>query len=88
MICLIKKLTLLGMARFLWIVLAVVCSVNGQHNLNQWPGRSVIANLFEWRFKEIAHECEHYLGPNGYGAVQVGYIFYNMFYHLVTLLCE
>jgi len=27
--------------------------------------------LFEWKWTEIAKECERFLGPNGYGAVQV-----------------
>ncbi|XP_015786849.1 alpha-amylase 2 [Tetranychus urticae] len=35
------------------------------------PERSVIANLFEWRFDDIAEECETFLGPYGYAAVQV-----------------
>ncbi|XP_070389696.1 alpha-amylase-like [Dermacentor albipictus] len=34
------------------------------------PGRSVIVHLFEWRFDDIAEECERFLGPRGYGAVQ------------------
>ncbi|WP_370298043.1 alpha-amylase family protein [Aestuariibacter sp. GS-14] len=28
-------------------------------------------HLFEWRWPDIATECEHFLGPNGYHAVQV-----------------
>lgn len=37
------------------------------------PGssRSVIVQLFEWRWDDIAQECEAWLGPNGYGAVQI-----------------
>ena len=33
--------------------------------------RSVIVQLFEWRWTDIAQECEAWLGPNGYGAVQI-----------------
>ncbi|KAK8757833.1 hypothetical protein V5799_004533 [Amblyomma americanum] len=33
-------------------------------------GRSVVVHLFEWRFDDIADECEMFLGPRGYGAVQ------------------
>ncbi|XP_070389698.1 alpha-amylase 2B-like isoform X2 [Dermacentor albipictus] len=37
---------------------------------NMVPGRSVIVHLFEWRFDDIAEECESFLGPRGYGGVQ------------------
>ena len=33
--------------------------------------REVIVHLFEWRWDDIAEECERSLGPAGYGAVQV-----------------
>lgn len=33
--------------------------------------RSVIVQLFEWRWSDVAQECEYWLGPNGYGAVQI-----------------
>lgn len=36
-----------------------------------FPGHSGIVHLFEWRFDDIAEECEKVLGPNGYGGVQV-----------------
>ncbi|XP_062541644.1 alpha-amylase I-like [Armigeres subalbatus] len=36
-----------------------------------FPNRSVIVHLFEWKFDDIAEECEKVLGPNGYGGVQV-----------------
>ncbi|XP_053214668.1 alpha-amylase-like isoform X2 [Panonychus citri] len=39
------------------------------------PERSVIANLFEWRFDDIADECEQFLGPAGYAAVQTSPVF-------------
>eukprot|EP00927_Polykrikos_kofoidii_P065554 TRINITY_DN61294_c0_g1_i1.p1 TRINITY_DN61294_c0_g1~~TRINITY_DN61294_c0_g1_i1.p1 ORF type:complete len:571 (-),score=88.41 TRINITY_DN61294_c0_g1_i1:23-1690(-) len=31
----------------------------------------VIAQLFEWRWPDVARECEDFLGPKGYTAVQV-----------------
>jgi alpha-amylase len=31
----------------------------------------VIANLFEWNWSSVAHECSSVLGPAGYGGVQV-----------------
>lgn len=70
------------------LVLLVLCSticasVNGQHDLNQLPARSVIAQMFEWRFKDIADECEQWLGPKGYGAVQVCQNPYNIYFDIV-----
>uniref|UniRef100_A0A1S4JJB8 Alpha-amylase n=1 Tax=Culex quinquefasciatus TaxID=7176 RepID=A0A1S4JJB8_CULQU len=35
------------------------------------PGRTGIVHLFEWKFEDIALECERVLGPAGYGGVQV-----------------
>ena len=37
---------------------------------NERPG-SVFVHLFEWRWADVARECEEFLGPNGYDAVQV-----------------
>ncbi|KAB5535973.1 hypothetical protein PHYPO_G00123990 [Pangasianodon hypophthalmus] len=34
-------------------------------------GRTSIVHLFEWRWEDIAKECERYLAPNGYGGVQI-----------------
>lgn len=34
-------------------------------------GRTTIVHLFEWKWDDIAEECELFLGPYGYGAVQV-----------------
>uniref|UniRef100_A0A182YLT8 Alpha-amylase n=1 Tax=Anopheles stephensi TaxID=30069 RepID=A0A182YLT8_ANOST len=36
-----------------------------------YPGRQVMVHLFEWTFDDIAVECEEFLGPAGYGGVQV-----------------
>lgn len=33
--------------------------------------RTVFVQLFEWPWKEVARECETYLGPAGFSAVQV-----------------
>jgi alpha-amylase len=32
---------------------------------------AVFVHLFEWRWDDVAQECESYLAPNGYGAVQI-----------------
>ncbi len=33
--------------------------------------RTVMVQLFEWPWNDVARECEVYLGPNGFSAVQV-----------------
>lgn len=33
--------------------------------------RTVFVQLFEWPWKDVARECETYLGPSGFSAVQV-----------------
>lgn len=49
----------------------VLYTCSGQHNPNFFAGRSGIVQLFEWKFSDIANECEQYLSPRGYGGVQV-----------------
>ena len=34
-------------------------------------GRDVTVHLFQWKWTDIANECEQFLGPNGFGAVRV-----------------
>lgn len=42
-----------------------------QYDPNTQAGRTSIVHLFEWRWVDIALECERYLAPNGFGGVQV-----------------
>ncbi|XP_049543618.1 alpha-amylase A-like [Anopheles darlingi] len=35
------------------------------------PGHQTIVQLFEWRYQHIEHECRSYLGPHGFGGVQL-----------------
>ena len=35
------------------------------------PPRTAFVHLFEWRWTDIANECENWLGPKGFSAVQV-----------------
>ena len=37
----------------------------------QYSGRSTMVHLFEWKWDDIANECEQFLGPKGYAGVQV-----------------
>lgn len=34
-------------------------------------GHSVNVHLFEWKWDDIANECERFLGPKGFGGIQV-----------------
>jgi alpha-amylase len=57
--------------RLLIFVLFSVANINAQWDPNVVPGRSAIVHLFEWKFSDIADECERFLGPKGFGGVQV-----------------
>jgi hypothetical protein len=59
--------------RFLSLVCLVVSTVgvHGQKDPNVWANRSAIVHLFEWKFEDIANECENFLAPKGYAGVQV-----------------
>ncbi|XP_019541465.2 alpha-amylase B-like [Aedes albopictus] len=54
------------------LALALACGlVSAQFDTHQWAGRSGIVHLFEWRWNDIADECERFLAPRGYAGVQV-----------------
>ena len=53
------------------VVLSLVAFATAQFNTNQWNGRSGIVHLFDWKWPDIARECENFLAPNGYAGVQV-----------------
>nr|XP_021403183.1 pancreatic alpha-amylase [Lonchura striata domestica] len=55
----------------LLLLLAATGLCWGQYNPNTYPKRTSIVHLFEWRWQDIAQECERYLAPNGFGGVQV-----------------
>ena len=48
---------------------------NNNNNYHHHPhfigNRSIIVQLFEWKFVDIATECRTFLGPQGYAGVQV-----------------
>lgn len=52
------------------ITILFACA-QGSKNPHFAPGRNVIVHLFEWKWNDIAVECERFLGPKGYGGVQV-----------------
>lgn len=52
-------------------LLALVATSNAQFNPHFWGGRSGIVHLFEWKWSDIARECENFLAPNGFAGVQI-----------------
>nr|CAH7746061.1 unnamed protein product [Callosobruchus chinensis] len=55
----------------LQVVLVLVTTCYAQKNNNFLPGRNSIVQLFEWRWDDIANECEKFLGPKGFAGVQI-----------------
>jgi len=57
------------------LVCALVGCAFAQWDPNFTPGRSSIVHLFEWRWDDIAEECERFLAPFGFAGVQVRHNF-------------
>lgn len=53
------------------ILFITIAAVNAQFVTHFYPNHSTIVHLFEWKWNDIAKECEEFLGPNGYGGVQL-----------------
>lgn len=52
--------------------LAILASaVTAYKNPYYAPNRSVNVHLFEWKWDDIADECERFLGPRGFGGIQI-----------------
>lgn len=65
---------MIGLCDAVWVIFlisGIISLSNGFHNPNYVPNRSVMVHLFEWKWNDVADECERFLGPNGYGGVQV-----------------
>lgn len=63
----------------LLVATTVACAV-AQHDPHFMGNRTTIVHLFEWRWNDIAEECERFLGPQGYGGVQVILSVYSVYY--------
>lgn len=50
---------------------AIISYANAFKKPNYARGRNVIVHLLEWKFNDVADECERFLAPNGYAGVQV-----------------
>jgi hypothetical protein len=55
-------------------LLFFVANIHAQKSPNTVKGRSAIVQLFEWKFNDIADECERFLAPKGFAGVQVSNI--------------
>lgn len=53
-----------------FLSLTFIQSALGQFDPHFIDGRQGIVHLFEWKWLDIAQECEEFLGPKGYGGVQ------------------
>ncbi|XP_053679212.1 alpha-amylase 4N-like [Anopheles nili] len=53
------------------LLLLCISVALAQFNPHFKSGHHAIVQLFEWRYADIEHECRTYLGPNGFGAVQL-----------------
>lgn len=52
-------------------VLSTLALTNAQWDPHWLPNRSAMVHLFEWKWADIARECENFLAPNGFGGVQI-----------------
>lgn len=53
------------------LLISNVLVAYSQFDPHWWPGRSGIVQLFEWKWNDIADECERFLAPMGFGGVQI-----------------
>ncbi|KAG5345668.1 AM4N amylase, partial [Acromyrmex charruanus] len=53
------------------MLIAILSAVIAQKDLHYVPGHDGMVHLFEWKWGKIAEECENFLGPMGFGGVQV-----------------
>lgn len=68
---LFNRFKLSSRMKLLVALLGLVVASNAQFNPNFWGGRSGIVHLFEWKWNDIARECENFLAPNGFAGVQI-----------------
>ncbi|MEJ1278042.1 hypothetical protein NN561_008961 [Cricetulus griseus] len=54
-----------------FLLLSLIGFCWAQYDPQTQYGRTAIVHLFEWRWVDIAKECERYLAPKGFGGVQV-----------------
>ncbi|XP_028898031.2 alpha-amylase-related protein [Zeugodacus cucurbitae] len=52
-------------------LLILITVIEAQHEPHWWAERNTIVHLFEWKWTDIAWECERFLAPRGFAGVQV-----------------
>ncbi|XP_076678897.1 alpha-amylase-like isoform X2 [Andrena cerasifolii] len=55
----------------LFALLSAAVGSSTHKNPHYVPGHDTMVHLFEWKWVDIARECEEFLGPHGFGGVQV-----------------
>ncbi|XP_046422137.1 alpha-amylase 2-like [Neodiprion fabricii] len=66
----IRMLKMLLSVTLLTLV-AIATADTGVKDPHYWDNHDVMVHLFEWKWSDIADECENFLAPQGYGGVQV-----------------
>ncbi|KAF9424771.1 hypothetical protein HW555_000072 [Spodoptera exigua] len=61
----------MGWLTFLCSLAIFASAVTAYKNPHYAPNRSVNVHLFEWKWDDIANECETFLGPRGFGGIQI-----------------
>lgn len=61
----------MGLLKVCFVLGTVLAVSYGQWDPHYLNGRTAMVHLFEWRWDDIAAECERFLGPYGFGGVQV-----------------
>lgn len=54
----------------------LVFSASAYKDPHWTEGKNSIVHLFEWKFQDVAHECERFLQQKGFGGVQVSSFVY------------
>ncbi|XP_045498533.1 alpha-amylase 1-like isoform X1 [Colias croceus] len=53
------------------LLLSAATAVLAYKNPHFASGRTTMVHLFEWKWDDIAAECERFLGPRGFGGIQI-----------------
>lgn len=53
------------------LLLTVLGTSLAQYDPNYVPGRDVMVHLMDWKFSDIADECERFLAPKSFGGIQL-----------------
>ena len=70
-----RMTSLCALTQFIFLAVLAACSARDKSeslsDISTEPGRTAFVHLFEWNWPSVALECEQFLGPAGYAAVQV-----------------